>query len=156
MNLEQELKMQRFSNEYQRAYLNIIFTANYLQAKMQQNLKVFNLTPPQFNVLRILRGQKGCPMNALAIQERMIHRTSNVTRIIEKLVEKDLVTKESRPDNRRMIDVLITTKGLALINNADDIAIQAYKELEASLSIEEASKLGDWLDAVREEGNQEL
>jgi len=153
MSLEQELKMQKFSNEYQRAYLNIIFTANFLEAKMQQQLKAFNLTPSQFNVLRILRGQKGCPMNALSIQERMIHRTSNVTRIIEKLVEKDLVTRQNRPDNRRMIDVAITGRGLELLQQADHLAVQAYKDMESVLNPEEAGRLGDWLDAIRDANN---
>jgi len=149
MNLEQEIKMQSFSNDFQRAYLNLIFTANYLEATMQQRLKQYNLSPPQFNVLRILRGQKGTPMSALAIQERMIHRTSNVTRILEKLVEKKLVTRENKPDNRRMIDVLITEKGLELVHRASETADDVIRILEIALQAENAKNLGDWMDAIR-------
>ncbi len=93
---------------------------------MQKNLKSFNITTPQYNVLRILRGQKGQPMSAFAIQERMLHRTSNVTRILEKLVEKDLVTRESKSSNRRMIDVMLTAKGAELLRATDEMAHDSH------------------------------
>lgn len=150
MKLEEELKMQKFSDNFQRAYLNIIFTANWMEASMQQQLKQYNITAPQFNVLRILRGQKGNPMSACAIQERMIHRTSNVTRILEKLVEKNLVTRDSSPNNRRMIDVKLTEEGLELINSTDDLAKAVNAKLAAVLSDDDARNLGDWLDKIRE------
>jgi DNA-binding MarR family transcriptional regulator len=150
MKLEEELRMQQFTDNFQRAYLNIIFTANWMEANMQQNLKPFNLTAPQFNVLRILRGQKGKPMSAFAIQERMIHRTSNVTRILEKLVEKKLVTRDSSPNNRRMIDVKLTDEGLALINSTDAMAKGMLDKLTLVLSDNEARNLGDWLDKLRD------
>ena len=150
MKLEEELRMQQFTDNFQRAYLNIIFTANWMEANMQQNLKPFNLTAPQFNVLRILRGQKGKPMSAFAIQERMIHRTSNVTRILEKLVEKNLVTRDSSPNNRRMIDVKLTEEGLALINSTDAMAKGMLDKITLVLSDNEARNLGDWLDKLRD------
>lgn len=150
MKLEDELKMQQFTDNFQRAYLNIIFTANWMEAGMQQKLKQYNLTAPQFNVLRILRGQKGNPMSAFAIQERMIHRTSNVTRILEKLVEKNLVTRDSSPGNRRMIDVKLTEEGLSLINSTDIIPKEAHEKMASVLSEEDARNMGDWLDKIRE------
>lgn len=142
--------MQQFTDNFQRAYLNIIFTANWMEGRMQQTLKQYNLTAPQFNVLRILRGQKGKPMSACAIQERMIHRTSNVTRILEKLVEKNLVTRDSSPNNRRMIDVHLTEEGLSLINSTDGIAKEAHDKMAHVLSDTDARNLGDWLDKIRE------
>lgn len=149
MKLEDELKMSRFRDDFQRVYLNIVFTGNYLQARMQQDLKRYNLTPPQFNVLRILRGQNGLPMGAFEIQSRMIHRTSNVTRIIEKLIDKSLVTKKNNSDNRRMLDVLITKKGLQVINDADDIAQKAFEDISAAITEEQAREMADGLDAIR-------
>ncbi|WP_118976485.1 MarR family winged helix-turn-helix transcriptional regulator [Taibaiella koreensis] len=151
MRLEDELKMQQFTDNFQRAYLNIIFTASWMETSMQQRLKHYNITTPQFNVLRILRGQKGKPMSAFAIQERMIHRTSNVTRILEKLVEKNLVTRESSPVNRRMIDVRLTSEGLDLVNSTDTMAIDAYKQMACAMNEEEARLMGDWLDKIREQ-----
>lgn len=150
MKLEEELKMQQFSDHFQRAYLNIIFTANWIEDRMQQDLKRYKLTAPQFNVLRILRGQKGRPISAFGIQERMIHRTSNVTRILEKLVEKELVNRVNNSVNRRMIDVTLTEKGLALINDTDRLAQESYRLISSVLSEQEARKLGDWLDKIRD------
>jgi DNA-binding MarR family transcriptional regulator len=149
MKLEEELRMPRFRDDFQRAYLNIVFTGNFLQAKMQQDLKKHNLTPPQFNVLRILRGQNGIPIGAFAIQDRMIHRTSNVTRIIEKLIDKKLVTRESNPDNRRLVDILITKAGLEVINEADSTAQKAFDDIRNVLSEDQAREMADWLDAIR-------
>jgi len=151
MRLEDELKMQQFTDNFQRAYLNIIFTASWMETNMQQKLKHYNITTPQFNVLRILRGQKGKPMSAFAIQERMIHRTSNVTRILEKLVEKNLVTRESSTVNRRMIDVRLTDEGLDLINSTDTIAVEAYEQMAGAISESDARLMGEWLDKIREQ-----
>jgi len=148
MKLEDELK-QQFTDNFQRVYLNVIFTANWMETNIQQELKEFNLTAPQFNVLRILRGQKGKPMPAYAIQERMIHRTSNVTRILEKLAEKKLVTRENNAKNRRMIDVRLTEEGLALINSTDNIAKSAYKNLSSIFTEDEAGRMADLLDSIR-------
>jgi DNA-binding MarR family transcriptional regulator len=150
MKLEEELKMQQFTDHFQRAYLNIIFTANWIEDRMQQDLKQYKLTAPQFNVLRILRGQKGKPISAFGIQERMIHRTSNVTRILEKLVEKGLVNRVNNAVNRRMIDVTLTEKGLTLINETDRLAQESYRLISGVLSEQEARKLGDWLDKIRD------
>ncbi len=150
MKLEEELKMPQFTSDFQRAYLNIIFTGNWLEARMQQHLKSFGITTPQFNVLRILRGQKGNPMSAFAIQERMIHRTSNVTRIIEKLVEKKLVTREHCSTNRRRVDVAITEEGLELINSTDAITSQSYELMTQAITEVEARYLGEWLDKIRD------
>lgn len=149
MKLEDELR-QQFTDNFQRAYLNVIFTANWMETNVQQMLKDFNITAPQFNVLRILRGQKGKPMSAFAIQERMIHRTSNVTRILEKLVEKKLVTRENSTVNRRMIDVKLTPEGLELINSTDEVVNQSYKRLSEQLTDEQAGKMADWLDLMRD------
>lgn len=150
MKLEDELKMQQFTDNFQRAYLNIIFTANWMEANMLQKLKPYNITPPQYNVLRILRGQKGKPMNAYAIQERMIHRTSNVTRILEKLEDKRLVTRESSPVNRRKVDVKLTPDGLQLMNSIDELVKGGYSFLENVIDDQDAKRLGDLLDEIRE------
>ncbi|PSK89866.1 MarR family winged helix-turn-helix transcriptional regulator [Taibaiella chishuiensis] len=151
MKLEDELKMQQFTDNFQKAYLNILFTGNWLEARMQKSLKVFNITTSQYNVLRILRGQKGQPMSAFAIQERMLHRTSNVTRILEKLVEKGLVTRESKSSNRRMIDVMLTAKGAELLKASDEMANESHLQFARTISEAEALQMSDWLDTIRNE-----
>jgi DNA-binding MarR family transcriptional regulator len=151
MKLEDEIKMPHFDSNFQRAYLNIIYTANTIENFLHIELKKFNITPSQFNVLRILRGQKGKAIAAHAIQERMLHQTSNVTRIIDKLVEKGLVTSEYSTENRRKVDVLITADGLALVNNTDETINGLFGKMSRAVTDEEANLLGNWLERVREE-----
>lgn len=151
MRLEDELKMKQFSNSFQRLHLNIIFTANWLETKLHEILKDYKITTSQYNVLRILRGQKGNPMNAFAIQERMIYRNSNVTRIIEKLVEKGLVTKNTCVENRRKVEVSLTEKGAELLTNTDD-AIRGYENAaDTFISESEAGNFANVLDQIRSE-----
>ncbi|RZJ34446.1 MAG: MarR family transcriptional regulator [Flavobacterium sp.] len=97
------------------ALLNILHTQACLLEKMNEVFKAHDLSGEQFNVLRILRGQKGSPANMCLIQERMIAKTSNTTRLVDKLLAKGLVTREVCPQNRRKIEVQITQKGLDLL-----------------------------------------
>lgn len=90
--------------------INILYTQNVVHDKFNEILKPFELSVEQFNVLRILRGQNGNPANMCLIQERMIAKTSNTTRIVDKLLAKQLVTREICPQNRRKMDVHITAK----------------------------------------------
>lgn len=149
MKLEDELKMSHFSDAYQRAYLNILFTGYYLESNMQRFLKPLGLTTHQYNVLRILRGAQPKGTSASSIQSRMLHSTSNVTRIIEKLLEKDLVTRKASPTNRRIIDIFITEKGLQLLSDVDEPVKKMYVDLHSQLSEEEAVTLGELLDKAR-------
>lgn len=151
MKLEEELKMRQFADDFQRAYLNILFTANWLEARVQKYLKPYNITPPQYNVLRILKGQKNRPICALAIQERMLHRTSNVTRILEKLYDKELVSKKANESNRRMIDVALTGKGLSLLEEVAADMSKEYMILEKVMGTDEAAWMSDRLDLMRDE-----
>ena len=79
----------------------------------------------------------------------MLHSTSNVTRIIEKLLEKDLVTRKASPTNRRIIDIFITEKGLQLLSDVDEPVKKMYVDLHSQLSEEEAVTLGELLDKAR-------
>jgi DNA-binding MarR family transcriptional regulator len=149
MKLEDELQMPAFADDYQKAYLNIIFTANWLDALTKKRLKPFNLTAPQYNVLRILRGRKGVPISAFAIQERMVHRSSNITRILDKLVTKGLAQRNECNQNRRKIDITITDKGLALLNNADHAVEKSYGKIKTVLNPQQAALLSDLMDIIR-------
>ncbi|MFT4061971.1 MAG: MarR family transcriptional regulator [Edaphocola sp.] len=150
MKLEDELKTTHFESKYHKAYLNLVFTASMLEHAMQQLLKGLDLTTPQLNVLRILRGQKGKPMSAFAIQERMVHRTSNVTRIIDKLVEKKLVSRTFCADNRRKVDIVATGTGLELLKKADKLVQEGYRPLQRAMTEQQAEDLSCRLEAIRE------
>ncbi|MES2543755.1 MAG: MarR family transcriptional regulator [Bacteroidota bacterium] len=99
--------------------LNILYAQNSITEKFNELLKPYELSSEQFNVLRILRGQKGLPTNMCLIQEHMISKTSNTTRLVDKLLLKELVTREICTENRRKMEVTITKKGLDLLLELD-------------------------------------
>jgi len=132
-----------------RVVLNIMFTANWLVQRINQALRPFGITEPQFNVLRILRGQHGRALNLFQIRERMIHRTSNTTRIIDKLRQKGLIEQQLCPSNRRRVEVSITGKGLDLLLQIDPVMTELQARSIKNISPEEARTLNEILDKLR-------
>ena len=104
-------------------------------------LKPFEISLQQFNVLRILRGQKGVAANLSTVQERMVNRMSNTTRIIDKLIDKEYVERSICKNNRRKIELFITEEGLSLLKKVDPIVDQAEAEILQSLKPIEQEEL---------------
>lgn len=129
--------------------LNVMFTQNIISEKFNEILKPFDLSPEQFNVLRILRGQKGNPVNMCTIQERMIAKTSNTTRLVDKLLLKDLVIREICPENRRKMEITITHKGLELLSSLDPFVNEHEKGFAKNLTINELELLNELLEKFR-------
>jgi DNA-binding MarR family transcriptional regulator len=150
MKLEDELKQPRFKDEYQRAMLNIIFTGSWLEVRTNQVLKPFDLSSQQFNVLRILRGSRPRPLNLLDIQERMMDRMSNATRLVEKLRQKGLLTREQCDQNRRKVEIEITDKGMELLSTLDPLMEQLHKSFAGKLTVDEANHINVILDKLRD------
>eukprot|EP00746_Dinoflagellata_sp_MGD_P126721 gnl/MRDRNA2_/MRDRNA2_61482_c0_seq1.p2 gnl/MRDRNA2_/MRDRNA2_61482_c0~~gnl/MRDRNA2_/MRDRNA2_61482_c0_seq1.p2 ORF type:complete len:121 (+),score=11.28 gnl/MRDRNA2_/MRDRNA2_61482_c0_seq1:111-473(+) len=111
--------------------------------------KQFDISQQQYNVLRILKGQKGNPINLMDIQSRMIHKSSNATRLVEKLRAKGLVERVQCENNRRKVEVFITEKGLELLEKITSRLKQEEGSLLNNLSEKEAVQLGDLLDKLR-------
>ena len=149
MTLEDELRV-RFATPHDRAFLNIVFTGAWLTARFNRFLKGFGLSEQQFNVLRILRGQKGKPANLSLIQERMVHRMSNVTRLVERLREKGLVERVVCEGDRRRVEITITEEGLKLLSTMAEAQREHMEELVKRITGEEAKTLGDLLEKVRD------
>lgn len=149
MKLEDVLKMEKFESEYHRATLNIMYTGVWLLEQINSVLKPYGLSDQQYNVLRILRGQKGKPANLFMIQERMIHPMSNATRLVEKLRLKELVEREVCEKNRRMVEITITQKGLDLLKEIQPSINKSEAEMAAHLTEKEATQLADLLDKLR-------
>jgi DNA-binding MarR family transcriptional regulator len=149
MKIEEEIKQIRWRSEKQKAVINIIFTANWIHQQQSKLLKRFGLTSQQYNVLRILRGQKGNPITVKSINERMLDRMSNVSRLVDKLVNKKLVDRAYCQSDRRRVDIVITKKGLAFLDEIDPLIEQLSVTLEA-MSEDEAGELNDLLNRVRE------
>ena len=129
--------------------LNILYMQNMLSDRFNEILKPYDLSEEQFNVLRILRGRKGCPANMFSIQERMIAKTSNTTRLVDKLLLKELVTRGVCPENRRKMEVSITPKGIELLEELDPKVIAHEEMLTANLSTEELENLNYLLEKIR-------
>ena len=114
MSLEQDIKQEKFSNEFHKMAINIMFTSSWLHSGNTARLKPHGITPEQYNVLRILRGNHRKKMMLSEITKRMIEKSSNCTRLVEKLRLKKLVSRAICADNRRQVDIGITTKGSRL------------------------------------------
>ncbi|TDP60820.1 MarR family winged helix-turn-helix transcriptional regulator [Flavobacterium dankookense] len=149
MKIEDVIKSTVSIDDSKKVILNIMFTQNVLGEKFGELLKPYDLSSEQYNVLRILRGQKGNPANMCVIQERMIAKNSNTTRLIDKLLLKDLVTREVCPDNRRKIEVQITTKGLQLLTELDPKVIEHERFFANNLTKTELSELNILLEKYR-------
>lgn len=149
MRLEEAIKQQQFQSLFQKAYLSIVFTGNLFEAEVNQLLKPFRLSSQQFNVLRILRGARQEACNLCDIQERMLDRMSNATRLVEKLRSRGLLTRELCAENRRKVEIRITPKGMALLSELDQLLEAYYKTMSSRLSEQEAGQISELLDKLR-------
>lgn len=149
MKLEDEIKQKSFGNPHRRMIVNVMFTGNWLQKELTTQLKPFGLSMQQHNVLMILRGQYPNPSTLGLVQERMLDRDSNATRLVDKLLEKDLVTRCQCSDNRRKVDIVITEKGLALLKQTETIMLGLEQRL-TMFTNDEATQIGAWMDKIRE------
>ncbi len=148
MKLEDEIKQTKFNSEYQKLAVNIIFTHNWLNGNQFAFLKKYNLTPQQFNVLRILRGQHPEMASVSLIKERMLDKMSDASRLVDRLVSKGLVERHICPKDRRKADVGITDVGLKLLGNIDIEMKPIFDNLK-NLTKKEAVLLNSLLDKLR-------
>jgi DNA-binding MarR family transcriptional regulator len=147
MGIEKDIQQEAFRNEYQKATVNIIFSANWLNEKIKQFLDADDITSQQFNILRILRGSKK-PMSTLQIRERMLDKMSDTSRIVERLLRKGLVDKKVCTADKRLVDVVISRKGLQLLEKLD-AKVHELDRLVYNLTSEEATMLNNLLDKLR-------
>ncbi|MCU0446403.1 MAG: MarR family transcriptional regulator [Microscillaceae bacterium] len=149
MKIEEEIQQSKFRNEFQKLAINLLFTANWLDNKHRDFLKEYDITVQQFNVLRILRGQHPKPVSVSDIRQRMIDKMSDVSRIVERLRLQGLLSRVECEQDRRLVDVTITDKGLELLalidQRMDDMELVLHQVSES-----EAKVLNELLDKMRE------
>jgi len=148
MRIEDEIKQPTFSNEQQKAHINLVYTAGWLQLRQAVAFKPFGLTLPQFNILRILRGQHPCPATVALLIDRMLDKTSNASRIVDRLEEKRLATRRVCPANRRAVDIRITPAGLDLLDRIDRSGVTHVSGV-VQLSDAELHQFNALLDKIR-------
>lgn len=148
MRLEKEIKQQKFKNEFNKAVINIIYTSGWLNTIITQRLKPFGISTQQFNILRILRGQHPKPATIQLIQERMLDKMSNASRLVEKLRVKKMLERKTCPEDRRAANVLITETGLEVLNKIEELD-NSWDQNFNKLSDSDLEKLNKLLDSFR-------
>ena len=149
MGIDKDINQARFRNVYQKASINLLYTLGWMRDKTKAIFEEEDITPQQFNILRILRGSFPQPLSTLQIRERMIEKMSDTSRIVDRLIAKGLVKKVTCKEDRRLVDVIIADKGRKLLEKLDT----RQDELDAvlgNLSEKEAAQLSDLLDKARE------
>jgi len=147
MKIEDEIKQQKFKTPHQKAVLNLIYTTSWMQGRQKDIFKTFGITLQQFNILRILRGQHPSSTSATEIKSRMLDKNSDVSRLLDRLLAKKVITKRVSANDKRAADVNLTEEGLELLRAIDKKQNQIDNVL--LLSEEEAIILSDLLDKSR-------
>lgn len=148
MGIDQDIRQNKFRNEYQKAGLNLMYTYGWIMERIKEVFASEDITPQQFNILRILRGSHPQPLSTLQIRERMLDRMSDTSRIVDRLITKGLVKKAVCKTDRRLVDVIISDKGKKLLERLD----KRQDELDnivGNLSEKEAATLSILLDKLR-------
>ncbi len=151
MKLEAELKNSKPMAPRQRAMLNILFTASWLDCVLTRHLRPFGLTHPQYNILRILNGSFPKGLSVLDIKSRMIDRSSNVSRLVEKLRQSNFAERVPHTEDRRMVIVTISETGKKLLADIEKVVfVDANNMPGSALSEAEAAELAYLLDKMRD------
>tara|TARA_R110002050_G_scaffold149251_1_gene275642 strand:- start:8931 stop:9389 length:459 start_codon:yes stop_codon:yes gene_type:complete len=149
MSLEKEING-RFRNEYHKGFINLTYTVKLLSYEFHKSLKAHGLSEQQYNVLRILRGFRSqAPLSIGFIKQRMLDKDSDISRIVDRLFEKGLLSRKENPDDRRQKSVEISTKGMELLDKMFSCEQKADTLLK-NLSLSEVKQLNYLLDKIRE------
>lgn len=148
MQLQKETHNTRFEGIHHQAIVNVLHTGNWCHDKLKQAIMPFEVTPQQFNILRILRGQHPKPSTINLLKSRMLDKMCDASRIVDRLVQKGLVLKAANEADKRAVDILITSEGLTLLKDMDkDVRFSGF--VSANLTTEEAAQLNFLLDKMR-------
>lgn len=150
MKLEQAIKSNKFTDEQHRVTVNLLFTAYWFKDNISAALKNNDLTTEQHNVLRILKGSHPTPMCVKEIGSRIIEKSSNVPRIIDRLEAKKLVVRSQSKEDKRETLIAITQKGISTIDAARKEVEETTRQI-VNLTNEEASMLNNLLEKMREQ-----
>jgi MarR family transcriptional regulator, 2-MHQ and catechol-resistance regulon repressor len=148
MGIDQDIRQSKFRNEHQKAGVNLLYTFGWFMERTKEIFASEDITPQQFNILRILRGSFPQPLSTLQIRERMLDKMSDTSRIVDRLITKGLVKKGTCKTDRRLVDVIITDKGKKMLERLD----KRQDELDniiGNLSEKEAGILSELLDKIR-------
>jgi MarR family transcriptional regulator, multiple gene regulator MgrA len=147
-NIEKLISQKTFTSEYNKGLISLIFVGNWIVSRHQHFFKRFDITMQQYNILRILRGQYPKAANINTLKERMLDKMSDVSRLVERLRKAGLVERKSSEIDRRAVDVMITPKGLTLLETVDKELPDLEDCLKLSLTEDEMLTVNTLLDKV--------
>jgi DNA-binding MarR family transcriptional regulator len=148
MGIEKDIQQTNFRNEYQKLGINLMYTASWLNERIGRFLMQEDITQQQYNILRILRGSE-VPLSTLQIRERMLDKMSDTSRIVDRLIVKELVQKTACKADKRLVDITLTQKGLELVIRLDQFNDQIDSILQG-VSKEDAATVNEILDKLRD------
>lgn len=154
MKIEEELKVKKFTNDWQRATVNVLFTASWLGLILEKRAAKRQITLQQFNALRILRGQLPNPTTNNLLRSRMVSNTPDISRLVDRIVGKGLASRSKNSADKRAVDLFITQKGLDLLVEIED-DMMLTDVLPQNISEKDAVKLSEFLDMLRGEHQQQ-
>src|ERR1700710_3249412 len=137
MRIDEEIQSNKFEDNYHKAVINITYTDGWLNNAIRPYFEKYNLTNQQFNILRILRGQYPKPATINLLKERMIDKMSDASRIVDRLVQKGLVSRCTNNKDRRAVDIRISEVGLDILSKMD-VEFKAKEILQNNLTEEDA------------------
>ena len=140
-------QIRHFRSEHHKVIVNILFTGGWMQEQVRAFLEQADITHQQYNILRMLRGSN-TPMTTMQIRERMLDKMSDTSRIVDRLILKELVTKSINKHDKRLVDVSITKKGRAVLEKLDE-QNEKLDAITHRLTEEEAKMLNNLLDIMR-------
>ena len=147
MGIEQDIQQPNFRNEFQKMGINLLFTANWLNEQINKMLAEQGITQQQYNILRILRGSS-TPLSTLKIRERMLDKMSDTSRIVDRLIAKELVMKSTCEKDKRLVDITLSPKGLDLVDQLDQYN-ERIDALLKGINESEAQMMNQILDKIR-------
>jgi len=147
VGLEEEIKQKRpFDNDLEKVIVNVIYTNAWIDENLKNHFKPFDLTPKQYNILRILNGASQ-PLTTSEVRSRMLNKMSDITRLIDRLIRKNYVVKEVRVNDKRLVDITITDDGVKLLETMRNNSVT---NTVGSLSVKDSNELNRLLDKLRE------
>ncbi len=151
MGIDKDIQQAKFRNAHQKAAINLIYTLGWIRDRTKSVFDAEDITPQQFNILRILRGSFPNPLSTLQIRERMLEKMSDTSRIVDRLIAKGLVKKITCKKDRRLVDVIITDKGKKMLERLD-ARQDEIDGVMGNLSENDANILSNLLDKIRDAG----
>lgn len=152
MDIQDELQVSSFANEWHKAAVNLSFTADWLTNQIKESLKELDISPQQVNVLRILRGQNGTPLSTQDIKKRMIEKNADVSRIVDRLDKKGMLLKKQAAEDKRLVEITLSEIGLMVLTQVDEMS-KKHPTFLLNLTEQEAKDLNYLLNKLRNKDN---